>query len=188
MESRVRIALFGGSFNPIHAGHVGIAEKAISDWSLDRVLFIPARVNPFKVGQEPADQVGGFSDAERWDFVRRVCATHPKFEAWDIDLTRPEGPSYAIDTVRAAQVRFPGATLFWLIGADNVEGLPRWKDWETLKTLVQFIAFPRTRESSTEIRARRVRGESVAEFLPPCVAEAILPSAGAGGKSKDFSK
>ena len=171
MESRVRIALFGGSFNPIHAGHVGIAEKAISDWSLDRVLFIPAKVNPFKAGQNPADLAGGFTEAERWDFVVRVCRTNPKFEAWDIDLKRPDGPSYAIDTVRAARLRFPGAAFYWIIGEDNVEGLPRWKDWETLKTLVQFIAYPHTRESSTEIRARRARGEAFAEFLPSCLVD-----------------
>ena len=170
MESRLKIALFGGSFNPIHAGHVGIAEKAIAEWALDRVLFIPAKMNPFRVGEQVA---GGFTDAERWDFVVRVCAANPKFEAWDVDLKRAEGPSYAINTVRAAMARFPGASFFWIIGEDNIAGLPKWKDWETLQTLCRFIAYPRTRESSTEIRRRLLVGESVAEFLPKSIADKL---------------
>jgi len=166
----MRIGLFGGSFNPIHAGHLGIAERALADRGLDSLLFIPAKVNPFKVGASNAEVAGGLTEEIRRDLVARVCALNPKFALWDVELRRPDGPSYAIDTVRAAQVRFPGAELFWLIGEDNVAGLPRWKDWETLRTLVRFISFPRTRESSTEIRRRLVAGESIADLVPPCVA------------------
>ena len=166
----MRIGLFGGSFNPIHSGHLGIAEKAVRDRCLDLLYFIPAKVNPFKIGASGTDVAGGLTDAVRWDLVIRVCALNPKFAPWDIDLKRPDGPSYAIDTVRAAQARFPGAELFWLIGEDNVADLPRWKDWDTLKTLAQFIVFPRTPESSTEIRRRLVAGESIADLVPSCVA------------------
>ena len=166
----MRIGLFGGSFNPIHSGHLGIAGKAVTDWRLDLLLFIPAKVNPFKVGASGTDVAGGLTDAVRWDLVVRVCALNPKFQAWDIDLKRPDGPSYAIDTVRVAQRLYPGAELFWLIGADNIADLPRWKDWDTLQALVQFVAFPRTPESSTEIRRRLVAGESIADLVPPCVA------------------
>ena len=169
----MRIGLFGGSFNPIHSGHLGIAEKAVTDWCLDLLFFIPAKVNPFKVGASGTDVAGGLTDAVRWDLVTRVCALNPKFRAWDIDLKRADGPSYAIDTVRVAQGLHPGAELFWLIGADNIAGLPRWKDWETLKTLVTFIDFPRTPESSTEIRRRLVAGESIADLVPPCVVEGL---------------
>lgn len=164
----MKIGLFGGSFNPIHAGHLGIAEKAVADWCLDLLLFIPAKVNPFKAGVETA---GGFTDAQRWDFVVRVCATNPKFAPWDIDLARADGPSYAIDTVRVAEARWPGAELFWIIGEDNVADLPRWKDWETLRTRVRFVPYPRTPESSTEIRRRLLAGASVVDLLPPCLAE-----------------
>ena len=93
-----------------------------------------------------------------------------KLEPWDIELRRADGPSYAIDTVRAAEARFPGATFFYVIGEDNIAGLPRWKDWETLKTRVRFVSYPRTRESSTEIRRRLVAGEPIADLVPPCVA------------------
>lgn len=172
----MRIGLFGGSFNPIHAGHLGIARRAVEEARLDRLLFIPAKVNPFKVGASGTDVAGGFTDALRWRLVESVCALDPRFEAWDVELTRGDGPSYAIDTVRAARARFPGAQLFWIIGADNLEGLPRWKDWETLRTLVAFLPFPRTPESSTEIRRRLVAGEPLGDLVPPCVA-ALLGTA-----------
>ena len=166
----MRIGLFGGSFNPMHSGHVGIAAKAVAELCLDKVFFIPAKVNPFKVGVEVA---GSLPDSVRWELVQQVCATRPEFEAWDIDLKRLDGPSYAIDTVRAARERFPGAEIYWIIGEDNIEGLPRWKDWEVLKTLAHFVPFPRTPESSTEIRRRLVAGESIAGLVPECVEKAL---------------
>lgn len=169
----MRIGLFGGSFNPVHSGHVGIAEKAIADLRLDRVLFIPAKVNPFKVGASGAELPGGLSDYLRWELVRRVAGMNPKFEAWDVELRRAEGPSYAIDTVRAAASRFPGAELFYIIGEDNVPKLSLWRDYDTLRTLCTFVPYPRTRESSTEIRRRLVSGESIADLVPPCVAAAF---------------
>lgn len=173
MNHERRIALFGGSFNPIHSGHLGIAEKAIADRCLDLLLFIPAKVNPFKVGASGTDVAGGLNDEMRRRLVERVCKLNPKFQAWDIDLKREQGPSYAIDTVRVAMERWPGAKLFWLIGEDNIADLPRWKDWETLKTLVEFISFPRTHESSTEIRCRLVAGKTIDGLVPPCVADEL---------------
>ena len=170
-----RIGLFGGSFNPIHSGHLGIARRAVEELSLDKLLFIPAKVNPFKayVGNTP----GGLSDEMRWELVQRVAELDPKFEAWDVDLRRPNGPSYAIDTVRAAEARFPGAKLFYVIGEDNVGGLPLWKDWDELKVRCTFVPYPRTRESSTEIRRRILSGESIADLVPPCVSALLAPLA-----------
>ena len=78
--------------------------------------------------------------------------------------------SSRVSKTRAAEARFPGATFFYVIGEDNIAGLPRWKDWETLKTRVRFVSYPRTRESSTEIRRRLVAGASIADLVPPCVA------------------
>lgn len=166
----MRLAIFGGSFNPIHAGHVGIAEKALVEWQLDKILFLPAHISPFKLETSGTAVAGGFSDAARWELVTRVCARNPKFEAWDLDLRRG-GVSYAIDTVRAARARFPDAEVFWIVGEDSVAGLPRWKDWETLRTLCHFISYPRSPESSTEIRRRLVAGESIADLVPADLVE-----------------
>lgn len=166
----MRVGIFGGSFNPIHCGHVGIAAKALRDWSLDKVLFLPAHISPFKLDASGEAVAGGFSDDARWRMVELVCALAPAFEPWRIDLDRG-GVSYAIDTVRAAMARYPGAELFWIVGEDSVEGLPRWKDWETLRTLCRFVSYPRTVESSTEIRRRLAAGESIAGLVPKCVEE-----------------
>lgn len=165
-----RIGIYGGSFNPIHAGHLGLALKAVADHQLEKVLVVPAKVSPFKT-DTPQDDVT-FTDAQRWHLVTLACADQPLLEPWDVELRRG-GVSYAIDTVREVRAANPGAEIYFIIGEDSVEGLPRWKDWPMLKTLAHFVSYPRTRESSTEIRRRLSAGESVADLLPSAVAQAI---------------
>ena len=112
-----RIGIFGGSFNPVHSGHLGIARRAVEELSLDRLLFVPAKVNPFKVADGAV--AGGLSDARRWELVRLVADLDPRFEAWDFEIRQPSGPTYAIDTIRAAEARFPGAAFYYIIGFRN---------------------------------------------------------------------
>ena len=145
----MRIGLYGGSFNPVHFGHVGIAKRAIADLGLDKLIVIPANVSPFKTATG--------TEASRfwtWDRVEMVKAAFRDMEKTTVDLREIErgGVSYAIDTVREIAAENPGAELFFVIGEDSVEGLPRWKDIEELKKLVTFKAYPRTPESSTAIR------------------------------------
>ncbi len=173
----MRIGLFGGSFNPIHSGHLGIARKALDDHALDRLLFIPAHISPFKTGSSGVNVPGGFPDEVRRGFVELVCALDSRFELWDVELVRG-GVSYAIDTVRAARQRFPDAELFFVIGEDSVPGLSRWREWDELRRLCRFVAYPRTRESSTEIRRRLLAGESVADMVPPCILAPLLAATG----------
>ena len=174
-----RVGIFGGSFNPIHSGHLGIARRAVEELSLDRLLFVPAKVNPFKVADGAV--AGGLSDARRWELVRLVAGLDPRFEAWDFEIRQPPGPSYAIDTVLAAEARFPGAALFYIIGEDNVAALHQWKDWDILSQKCTFVPYPRTRESSTEIRRRLLAGEPIDDLVPPCVAT-VLDTAIAEGR------
>ena len=166
-----RVGIFGGSFNPIHSGHLGIARRAVEELSLDRLLFVPAKVNPFKAGT--GEVAGGLSDDRRWELVRLVAGLDPRFEAWDFEIRQPPGPSYAIDTVLAAEARFPGAALFYVIGEDNAASLHLWKDWDLLCRKCTFVPYPRTRESSTEIRHRLLAGEPIDDLVPPCVAAAL---------------
>ena len=166
-----RVGIFGGSFNPIHSGHLGIARRAVEELSLDRLLFVPAKVNPFKAFAGAVS--GGLSDDLRWKLVRLVADLDLRFEAWDFEIRQPPGPSYAIDTVLAAEARFPGAALFYIIGEDNVAALHQWKDWDQLNRKCTFAPYPRTRESSTEIRRRLLAGEPVDDLVPPCVAAAL---------------
>ena len=147
----MRIGLYGGSFNPVHLGHVGIAKRAIADLGLDKLIVIPANVSPFKTAAATGAEASRFWT---WDRVEMVKAAFGDVEKTTVDLREIErgGVSYAIDTVREIAAENPGAELFFVIGEDSVEGLPRWKDIEELKKLVTFKACPRTPESSTAIR------------------------------------
>ena len=151
----MRIGLYGGSFNPVHLGHVGIAKRAIADLALDKLIVIPANVSPFKVSDaEARTHENGVRQPEIWERVELVKAAFRDLEKTVVDLREVErgGVSYAIDTVRQIAAENPGAELFFVIGEDSVEGLPRWKDIEELKRLCTFKEYPRTPESSTAIR------------------------------------
>ena len=142
----MRIGIYGGSFNPVHYGHLNVARSALADLALDRLLVIPANVSPFKVDAAPAPALW-----DRLSLVRAAFADDPRVIVDEREVRRG-GVSYAIDTVREIAAENPGAELFFVIGEDSVAGLPRWKDWETLQKLCTFKAYPRTKESSTEIR------------------------------------
>ena len=151
----MRIGLYGGSFNPVHLGHVGIAKRAIADLALDKLIVIPANVSPFKVaGAEARQPENGARQPEIWERVELVKAAFRDLEKTVVDLREVErgGVSYAIDTVRQIAAENPGAELFFVIGEDSVEGLSRWKDIDELKKLCTFKSYPRTPESSTAIR------------------------------------
>ena len=139
----MKIGIYGGSFNPVHLGHVGIARRAIAELGLDRLIVVPAHVSPFKTEHPMV-----------WDRVELVQAAFRDLEKTVVDLREIErgGVSYAIDTVRQIAAENPGAELFFVIGEDSVEGLPRWKDVDELKKLCTFKSYPRTPESSTAIR------------------------------------
>lgn len=151
----MRIGIYGGSFNPVHYGHVNVARTAIADLSLDRLIVVPAHVSPFKIS------VSDGAYAPPWDRLAGVRAAFAAVENAVVDEReiRRGGVSYAIDTVREIAAENPGAALFFVIGEDSVEGLPRWKEVDALRRLVTFKAYPRTKESSTEIRDLFARNE-----------------------------
>jgi len=142
----MKIGLYGGSFNPVHYGHVNVAKRALAELALDRLIVLPAAVSPFKTDEPP--------QPEAWDRLGMVHAAFDALEKVVVDEREIKrgGVSYAIDTVREISAENPGAELFFVIGEDSVEGLPRWKDYEELKKRVTFVPYPRTKESSTEIR------------------------------------
>lgn len=159
----MRIGLYGGSFNPVHNGHLGVARAAIAELGLDRLLVIPAAVNPFKA-DEPRD--------ERFDRLLLARAAFNGMDKVTVDdrELRRGGVSYAVDTVREVLSENAGAELFFIVGEDSVPGLAKWKDADELWKLCTPKAYPRTRESSTEIRARLDRGEPIGDLVPPAVA------------------
>lgn len=187
----MRIGLYGGSFDPVHLGHLLVAEAACEEMHLDRIVFIPAARSPFKPGTAPA------SDALRLRWLRIALAGRPDFAVDDLELRRG-GTSYTIDTVREFAARHPGAELCWLIGADHVPTLNQWREADTLARTVEFIMIPRPGNppvpapepfrvrplrgwplavSSSEIRERIRTRRPVDHLLPPHVASAIRESA-----------
>lgn len=159
----MRIGIFGGSFDPVHSGHVGIARRAIAEFNLDRLLVIPAAVSPFKT--EKAPKALGY---DRLALVRAAFADIPEAVVDERELNRG-GVSYSIVTVREVAAENPGAEIIFLVGEDSVAGLPRWKNYDELVKLCTFRSFPRTRESSTEVRRRLLAGEPIADLVPPAV-------------------
>ena len=127
-----RIGLFGGSFDPVHLGHLLVAQAACEELALDRLFFIPAAQSPFKPGSEPA------SPALRLRMLRLALAGQARYKIDAQELQRG-GVSYSIDTARAYAEKFPAAELFYLIGADHVPTLPKWREAEALAALVQFV-------------------------------------------------
>lgn len=170
----MRIGIFGGSFDPVHNGHVGIALRAIRELRLDRLVVVPASVSPFKTSAADAPL---FPPEKRAEMVRAAFAGIPEAE---VDLREIErgGVSYAIDTVREIASENPGAEIVFLVGEDAMEGVPRWKDAAELRRLCAFYAFPRTAESSSEVRRRLRGGESVASLVPPAVVAIAVAAAG----------
>ena len=180
--SVLKIGIYGGTFDPIHHGHLILSRQACEELKLDRLIFVPAALSPFK--KKPAQADG----ETRLAMLRAAIEGQADFLADDCELKRPP-PSYSIDTVLQIREREPGADLFWLIGADNVSGLNRWHRIDELKKLVQFIVLDRGRSqesshpypvvrrnvdiSATEIRNRVASGQSIRYLVPKAVEEII---------------
>lgn len=182
-----RIGLYGGSFDPIHTGHVLVGQAAIEELQLTRLFFIPAARSPFKPDQQPAPC------EQRLAMVRLALAGRVDCEVDDVEIQRG-GTSFTVDTVRYFAQRFPKTKLFYLIGADNVAALPKWRSPEELADLADFLVIPRPGEtpvpipapfrgqylkgfpfgvSASQIRARVKAGQTVEYLVPAPVAEAI---------------
>ena len=115
----VRIALFGGTFDPVHYGHLRLAEEAREAAGLERVLFVPAHTSPFRL-QEPLSE-----SRHRLLMTRLAIADNPAFEASDIEIQRG-GVSYTVDTVMTLRAMYPDAELYLIMGADTLQGFMSW--------------------------------------------------------------
>jgi nicotinate-nucleotide adenylyltransferase len=132
-----RIGLLGGTFNPIHNGHLSIARQSREALGLDRVILIPSADPPHK----PLDGVAPAKD--RYEMVRLAIAADPSLAISDVEVRRP-GRSYTIDTIRLVQQEYGGQTpLYFLIGLDAFLEFPTWRDPETLLTLCSFVVLSR---------------------------------------------
>jgi nicotinate-nucleotide adenylyltransferase len=172
-----RIGIFGGTFNPVHAGHVLLAEGALKKLSLDKLIWVPARVPPHKRLDE------GAPAADRYRMVKLATAKNRAFTVSRVELDRP-GPSYSIDTVIRLQRKYRKGEWYFLVGADAAAKLTSWRKIARLRSLVRFATVPRpgsrkkpaawvlrlpvkTREvSASDIRRRIREGRSVRGLVP----------------------
>src|SRR5205814_9030268 len=129
-----RTAVFGGSFNPIHYGHLLLADEVLETLKLDRILFVPAAVPPHK---SPAHLAPA---GDRHEMVRLATAGHPKFEVSDAELRRA-GPSYTVDTLEA--LRTPREDLFLIVGSETFLDLLTWREPRRIAELTRLVVVPR---------------------------------------------
>ncbi|KEO85164.1 nicotinate-nucleotide adenylyltransferase [Tumebacillus flagellatus] len=135
----MRLGIFGGTFDPIHIGHLVVAQVALEEAGLDRVLFVPAGVNPLKVGRTVTD------GSHRLKMVELAIADSPQFGVTSWELDRP-GPSFTVDTVEHIREQHPDDELFLIIGADNLRLLPKWKSVERILEQATLLALNRPGE------------------------------------------
>lgn len=129
-----RVAVFGGSFNPIHYGHLLLADEVLEQLHLDRVLFVPAGAPPHK----PASMLAPADD--RFAMVLLATSDHPGFEVTDLELRRA-GPSYTVDTLEA--LRAGGDELFLVIGSETFLDLLSWRLPRRVAELARLVVVPR---------------------------------------------
>lgn len=185
------IGLLGGSFDPVHNGHLAAARAAMAFGGLDRVIFIPAACSPFKMGNTTASSV------HRLEMLRLATASESQMSVSGVEIVQ-SGVSYTIDTVRHFLAELPEAKLFFILGADALVTLHAWHDAHALVELCDFITLARSgsevgtlpgfsaatserllngvirdfevHASSTDVRQRVAAGASITDSVHPDVA------------------
>jgi len=176
-----KIGIYGGSFDPIHHGHLILARESREALGLEKVIFVPAAMSPFKTRAAAA------SGDMRLKMLSVAIEGEKGFAIDDCELRRPP-PSWTIDTVLAIRKRETDSEIYLLVGEDNVATLDRWKRFDELNKLARFVVLDRTGSqtgrdypivgrkidiSATEIRKRVARGQSIRYLVPPAVEEII---------------
>lgn len=176
----MKIGIFGGSFNPIHKGHISLAQGILQSGLVDEVWFVVSPHNPLK------QQSDLMPDEKRFDLVQRAVAGLQGLKASDFEFHLPK-PSYMYITLRKLQEAYPNDEFTLLIGADNWHCFDRWKEYDEILLHYNIIIYPRQgypvdghelpsnvtylplplyNISSTQIRQMMARGEDVSELVP----------------------
>jgi nicotinate-nucleotide adenylyltransferase len=176
-----KIGIYGGTFDPVHHGHLILAREAIETFDLEKVVLIPAASSPFKKSAPIAN------GEVRLAMLRAATKDDPQFEVNECELRRPP-PSYTIDTIEEIRRHEPEAGIYCLIGEDNVERLPQWHRFAELEKLVRFVVLDRRGKqpthsypsiqrlidvSATEIRQRVAQNQSIRYLVPESVEQII---------------
>ena len=184
-----RLGILGGSFDPVHLGHLMAAREAFEAMSLEKVIFVPTARSPLK------GTIPGITDRDRLSLLQAALGEDQRFEISTVELDRG-GVSYTIDTVDYLSVAHPETSLFWIIGADQAASLNEWHRIDELAARVDFIVLERPGYhwgssdlgagvrihpiesglldiSSSEIRRRAREGLTLENFVPEEVASLV---------------
>ena len=184
--SRLRLGVMGGTFDPIHNGHLVAASEVASAFNLDEVLFVPTG--------EPWQKAEVTPTSDRYLMTEIATAANPRFKVSTVDIDRA-GPTYTVDTLRDLKLTYPDADLFFITGADAVTSIAGWKDSTELWGLAKFVAvtrpghvldLPKAPEgaidvleipalaiSSTDIRDRVSQGKPIWYLVPDGIVQFI---------------
>lgn len=183
----ITTGIFGGSFNPIHNGHISLARQILKAGGLDEIWFVVSPQNPLKSADTLAD------DDYRLSLVRKALEGEPSLVASDYEFHMPR-PSYMYDTLMAMRRDYPGRDFVLLIGGDNWTMFNRWYRWEDILHNFRIIIYPRQGSyidistlpanvrlvetelyniSSTEIRDKISKGEDITHLVPEAIAKLI---------------
>jgi nicotinate-nucleotide adenylyltransferase len=196
-----RIAIFGGSFNPIHNGHLLVAQAVFEAFGFDQLLLVPCQISPFKQGQDGTVVADA---SQRLDMLRLAVGSDSRFDICDIEAKR-QGVSYTIDTVRELMTLHPNTRFSLVMGMDSLLDLYRWRQANELVSLCDIVTVQRPGcdevpspsalhfplevaekivknvlrgrlcdISSTEIRQRIAEGRSIRYLVPLAVEDYIL--------------
>ena len=180
----MRVGILGGTFDPIHIGHLIAASSVYEALNLDSVVFIPAG-DPWQ--KRDRDLSPG---QQRLEMVKLATENDSRFQVSDLEISR-SGPTYAVDTVREWKRLNPNDELFWIVGSDALSGIPSWHEWEAFVTEVTIVAvnrlgkndsvpfdfvsvdMPEVRISATELRDRFTNGLDTQYLVPKQVSQYI---------------
>jgi len=187
-QTMSRIGLFGGTFDPVHLGHLVVAEWMTDTLELDKTIFIPNNIHPFKKRSDIADA------KHRFEMTKRAIRKFSYFDIDDYELTK-KGVSYTVDTVRHYKDNNPGTEIYYLMGADNLDDFVSWKQPHEILKLVNLVIYnrfgvdidetldhermivmdsPFIDISSTHIRHRIRTGKSFRSLVPDDVHQYIV--------------
>ncbi|MDE6540324.1 MAG: nicotinate (nicotinamide) nucleotide adenylyltransferase [Ruminococcus sp.] len=160
----MKIGIYGGSFNPVHNGHIHLAETAMKDFGLDYIFFVPSRISPHKSSDEY------ISGADRLEMLKLACSGNKKFHVSDYEL-KSDRTSYSIYTIEHFRRKFPHDKLFLLIGSDMLMSFDTWYCFEKILSYVTLCVVSRNEGDLDTLQKKAlelsVYGEILISFAPP---------------------
>ncbi len=172
----MKVAIFGGSFDPPHVGHLAIVEHVLKELDIDLLIVVPTYLNPFKSSYKAPPK-------RRLRWLKKLFLSKPKVVVSDFEI-KQQRPVYAIETVEYVKRRFAPEKIYYIIGSDNLRDLHRWKNYKRLRKEVEFVVVTRpgfrskspfkTIRLSVPISSTQLRSKPIQRYLPKILAREIM--------------